>query len=60
MESLQPGDIVKYSRPVDETESAARFVLLENNGDRVTIRLVCDLPIPPVECVAASEVNLAR
>jgi len=56
---MKRGDIVKYSRPVDETEAAFRFVLLgEPEKGRVDIQLICDDRIKPVETVEAGEVEL--
>ena len=52
---MKPMQIVKYSRPLPGEEDL-RFVLIEDNGDRVLIELVCDEPIPPRECVAKDEV----
>ena len=50
------GDLVKYSRPFDAREAKARFVIVEPRGDRVLIRLLCDLPIPPTEVVPVGEI----
>ena len=47
--------IVKYSRPLRDEENM-RFILVEDNGDRVLIELICNLPIPPRECVAKEEI----
>jgi len=49
------GKTVKLTRPGPGEESA-RFVVVEDNGDRLTIRLICNLPIPPVELVRESDV----
>jgi hypothetical protein len=59
--TLEPkvGDTVKYSKPLNTDEAGCRFVLVEHNGDRCLIRLICDLPIPPVECVPTSEIQSA-
>ena len=51
--------IVKYSRPLQDEEDM-RFLLVEDNGDRVLIELICDLPIPPRECVAKDEITRLR
>lgn len=48
-------DIVIYSKP-QKGEEDIRFVLLEINGDRVLIEMVCDWAIKPTEVVAISEV----
>ena len=52
---MKPVKIVKYSRP-QPGEAELRFLLVEDNGDRVLIQHLCDLPIPPRECVAKDEV----
>jgi hypothetical protein len=57
---MTPGDIVKLVHPVDRAEASARFVLIEDNGDRCLIRLICDLPIAPVECVLRGEIEKAE
>lgn len=51
------GQTVKYSSPIDG-EHDLRFTLLEHNGERVLIQLICNEPIRPVECVKASEVSV--
>lgn len=55
--SFRPGDIVKLSQPAPGEESA-RYVVSEWNEDRGFVRLVCTLPIAPVELVRASEIEL--
>jgi hypothetical protein len=57
---MTTGDIVRLAHPVDRAEASARFVLIEDNGDRCLIRLICDLPIPPVECVLKGEIVKAE
>lgn len=57
---MKRGDIVKYSRPVDQEEAAFLFVLLnEPEKGRVDIQLICDERIKPIETVEAGEVELA-
>lgn len=57
---MQVGQKVKLRSPSSDAEAAARFVLIENNGDRGFIRLVCDLPIPPVELVRMDDIEAAN
>lgn len=57
--TIANGDVVELSNPVDERERAARYVVEELRGDRVLIRLICDLPIPPTEVVALNEARPA-
>ena len=58
---MKRGDIVKYSRPVNEAEAAFRFVLLhEPERGRVDIQLICDDRIKPIETVEAGEVEPAE
>lgn len=57
---MKRGDIVKYSRPVDEEESKFRFVLLgEPEKGRVDIQLICDDHIKPTETVEVGEIEPA-
>ena len=49
------GKTVKLANPGPGEESA-RFVVAEDNGDRLLVRLICNLPIPPVELVRPSDV----
>lgn len=56
---MKPGSLVKYSNP-QEGEADLRFILLEDNGDRVTIVLLTGLPFPPVETIPAHEITTAE
>lgn len=47
--------IYKLANPAKGEESA-RFTIAEDNGDRLIIRLVCDLPIAPTELVSREDV----
>ncbi len=51
---MKRGDIVKYSKPVNEEEASFRFVLLnEPEKGRVDIQLNCEDRIKPIETVEA-------
>lgn len=52
---MKPNDIVKYSRP-QEGEEDLRFGLIEVNGNRVLIQLICDYTIKPTETVLLTDV----
>jgi hypothetical protein len=55
---VKRGDIVKYSRPMNEEESKFRFVLLaEPEKGRADIQLICDDRIKPIETVEVGEVE---
>ena len=55
---MKRGDVVRYSRPVDQDEAAFRFVLLaEPANGRVDIQLICDDLIKPIETVEVGEVE---
>jgi hypothetical protein len=57
---MKRGDVVKYSRPVNEEEAKFRFILLnEPEKGRVDIQLICDDRIKPIETVEAGEIELA-
>jgi hypothetical protein len=55
---IKVGSVVKYARPA-EGEADLRFILKEDNGDRVLIELICDYRIKPLEMVANDEIELA-
>jgi hypothetical protein len=57
---LKPGMIVQYAKPINESESQFRFVLLHAEQGKVDIQLVCDDAIKPVETVAVSEITPAE
>src|SRR5690242_11891614 len=58
--AMKRGDIVKYSKPVDQDEAAYRFVLLaEPEKDRVDVQLICEERIKPIETVSVTEIELA-
>jgi hypothetical protein len=54
-ENVQAGDTVKLSNP-GPGEEEARYVVTEWNGDRGFVRLICKLPIPPVELLRSGDV----
>lgn len=57
----RPGDrvrIVKEWRDQPD-EGEAVFVVVEDNGDRCVIELVCDLPIRPQEIVGKNMIEAA-
>lgn len=54
---MTTGDIVKLIHPADSREESARFVLIEDNGNRCLIQLICDMPIAPVECVLREDIE---
>ena len=53
---MQVGDKVKFAEPQNDQERAARFILIEINGDRGIMQLVCDLPIAPSTLVRLIDV----
>jgi hypothetical protein len=57
---MKAGDIVKYSKPVNEEEARFRFILMnEPEKGRVDIQLICDERIKPIETVEAGEIEEA-
>jgi hypothetical protein len=55
---MKRGDIVKYSRPVNDEEAAFRLILLnEPEKGRVDIQLICDNRIKPIETVETGEIE---
>jgi hypothetical protein len=51
---------VRFREVLDPGDELCLFDVIEDNGDRVTIRLVCDLPIRPVKVVRRADVRRAE
>lgn len=53
MNTFERGQLVRLAKQwLDSpSESDALYRVVEDNGDRCIIQLVCDLPIPPQELV---------
>lgn len=55
---MKRGDIVKYSRPVNDSEAQFRFILLgEPEKGRADIQLICSWQIKPIETVEVDEIE---
>jgi hypothetical protein len=50
------GDQVRFREALDAGDELCLFDLVEDNGDRVMIRLVCNLPVPPMKVVRRADV----
>lgn len=58
MATPQQYPVVKYAFPLQGKEDL-RFHLIQDNGNRVSIRLIDDrFTIKPVECLAKSEITI--
>lgn len=53
MDKLRKGQLVRLAPQWRDSpaEADALYRLVEDNGDRCIIELVCDMPIPPQELV---------
>jgi len=49
------GDQVRFREVLDAGDELCLFDVIEDNGDRLMIRLVCDLPIRPVKVVRRAD-----
>jgi hypothetical protein len=49
------GDLVRFAEVLEPGDDLARFVVVEDNGDRLIIRLVCNMSIPPTSVVLRSD-----
>lgn len=58
-QQFTPGEIVKYSNPVNEAEVNARFTVIENRGDRLLVQYVCDAYLKPQNCFSITEFSKA-
>ncbi len=56
MDLINLGDVVRFREIVDPGDEDSRFVVVEDNGDRLMIRFICNLPIPPIQVVPRSDV----
>ena len=52
---MQTGTVVRYAVPANAREDAVRFVVVEDRGDRLLVETLCDWPLKPQCCFAASE-----
>jgi hypothetical protein len=50
------GDQVRFREVLDPGDESCLFDVTEDNGDRLMIRLVCDLPIRPLKVVRRADV----
>jgi hypothetical protein len=51
------GDQVRFREILDPGDECCLFDVIEDNGDRLMIRLVCDLPIRPVKVVRRADIR---
>lgn len=54
------GDLVMYRECLEAGDESARFVVVEDNGDRLLVRLVCDWTIPPTSVVRREEMKVVE
>jgi hypothetical protein len=54
-QSMTQTNELRFANPQDEAEAALRFTMVEDRGDRVCVRLVCDMPIAPTFVYPASD-----
>jgi hypothetical protein len=62
MEMLTQGQLVRLAPQWMDSpaEGDALYRVVEDNGDRLIVELVCDLPIPPQELVRRDMIVLAE
>lgn len=54
------GDQVRFRKVLDPGDDLCLFDVIEDNGERLMIQLVCDLPIRPVNVVRRADVCRAQ
>ena len=59
MQTFKVGQKVKLTQP-ETGEEDARYIVAEWNGDRGFVRLICDLPIQPVELVRSEHIEVVE
>jgi hypothetical protein len=50
---------VRFIETLDPGDELCLFDVVEDNGDRLMIELICDLPIRPVQAVRRADVCIA-
>lgn len=60
MKHMTQTTLVKLANRIgmSQAEREARFTIVEDNGTRVQIRLICNLPIAPVETVSPNDIEV--
>ena len=58
--NMEKGDTVKFKTGLYPDEKGARYKVIEINGDRVVIKFICDLPIPPQSIAKISELEVVH
>ncbi len=54
---MNVGDIVRFTEDIDPGDTLFRFILIEDNGDRVIIQLIDDhWTMKPTRCVRRVEI----
>ena len=53
---IKVGDKVRFRNVIEPGDETSRFEVIEDNGDRLMVKLICDLHIPPISVVRTSEV----
>lgn len=56
---VEVGQIVRFAVPEDADEAKDRFLVLEDRGDRVLVRYLCDMSIPPTPVYLKTDLVLA-
>ena len=49
--NIKTGDIVRFAVVIESCDENTRFVVIDDYGpesDRCKVRLICNLPIPPI------------
>lgn len=54
------GDQVRFREALDPGDDLSLFDVTEDNGDRLMIRLVCELPVRPIKVVRRADVCKAK
>jgi hypothetical protein len=60
MDGITVGSLVRFREVLEPADEKSRFVVVEDNGDRLLVRFVCDLPIPPLFTYRRDEMCLAE
>lgn len=57
---MEKGTIVKFKEGLYSDEDGALYRVIEDNGTRVIIEFICDLPIPPQSVALVEELEVVK
>jgi len=57
---MEKGSVVKFRDGLYADEESAFYRVIEENGDRVILEFICDLPFPPQSVALVKDLEVVR